>query len=270
MPKNVEKLSLHSFSFPELAPISREQVDFTVRRLQDCITKLVQGSRLPFVHHTLYGDVPQVYQDLLGVSAMYCRRPPASRQLVFCMLDKSLSRLMSSSSNQAFEELLLATQALIFYQIIRLFDAGIPQRINAERQLPILEKWTTRLQEMSIARQADLLPTKSTYENWVAIESARRTVLVSVMLQAIYCLLKNGSCSSVPFMAMLPVSTDSKLWSLDEDDWWQATSGVESELVTYREYVSKWNRGDSLQFDAYETILLVACKHNAARFSFTA
>jgi hypothetical protein len=161
---------------------------------------------------------------------------------------------------------LLGTQALIIYQIIRLFDdSSIRQRVNAERQLGVLDAWTTRLKNMVAACQDGLLPSKSTYEHWVAMESARRTVLVSVMLQAIYSLLKNGSCSSVPLMATLPVSLDGKLWGLSEDDWWQATSGAENELVTYREYVRKWSHGDPLQIDAYETIILVACKHNAAR-----
>jgi hypothetical protein len=197
---------------------------------------------------------------------MYCQKGPDNQQLVFSLLDRSISRLISNSSSCGFEELLLGTQALIFYQIIRLFDdSSIRQRVNAERQLGVLDAWTTRLKNMGAACQDGLLPSKSTYEHWVAMESARRTVVVSVMLQAIYSLLKNGSCSSVPLMATLPVSLDGKLWSLSEDDWWQATSGAQNELVTYREYVRKWTHGDPLQIDAYETIILEACKHNAAR-----
>lgn len=262
---------MSTFKFPELAPITREQVDFTVRQFQVCVKQLVQGHKLPFVHHNSYqGDVPHEYQDLLGVSAMYCQKTPDNQQLVFSLLDKSISRLISNSSGCTFEKHLLATQALIIYQIIRLFDGDVRQRRNAERQLVILESWTIRLQDMVAACQDGLLPQKSTYEHWVATESARRTVLLSVMLQAIYSLLKDGVCSSVPLMATLPVSLDGKLWSLSEDDWWQATSGAENELITYREYVNKWSHGDLLQIDAYETILLVACKHNAARLSFTA
>lgn len=259
---------MDSFNFPELAPISRYQVDFTVRRFQGCITQLIQDGKLPFIHHTSYRDeIPPVYQDLLGVSAMYCQKTPDNQRLVFSMLDKSLSRLTTSSNPVSFEQLLLATQALIFYQIIRLFDTDLRQRKNAERQLKILESWTTRLQKMSVDCHDNLLLNKSAYEHWVTLESARRTVLVSVMLQAIYSLLKDGVCSLVPLMSALPVSVDGRLWGMTEDEWWQASSGREDQdqLITYREYVCRWRDGDAVQIGEYETILLVACTHNAPR-----
>jgi hypothetical protein len=90
------------------------------------------------------------------------------------------------------------------------------------------------------------------------------------MLQAMYSLLKLGICSSVPMMSTLPVSVNGKLWTMSEEEWWADTSGAETDLVNYREYVSKWAHGDPLQIDEYETMLLVACKHNAQRLSLEA
>jgi hypothetical protein len=264
-----ENPPLDNFKFPELAPISREQVDFTVHQLQACIPQLVQGTKLPFIHHTAYRvEMPREYQDLLGVSAMYSRKDPANQQVVFSMLDRSVSRLISSSSSWAFEDMLLATQALTFYQIIRLFDGDVRQRANAERQLTILKAWTTRLREAVTLYESILDLKKTAYDRWVLIESARRTILVSALLQAIYSLLRDGMCSSVPMMATLPVSLDGKLWTKSEQEWWEETSGTATELVTYREYVIKWSQGHPLHIDAYETILLVACKHNAERLAF--
>lgn len=258
---------LDRFNFPELAPISTEQVDFTICQFKSCITQLVQSTPLPFIHLSSYQKtVPQEYQDLLGVSAMYLQKNAENQQTIFAMLDRSISRLLSGASSWTLEELLLATQALVIYQIIRLFDGDIRQRANAERHLLVLDAWTNRLQEEANSIRTCLL-VKPTYERWVIIESARRTVLVSVMLQAIYSLIKDGVCDSVPMMATLPVSLDGRLWKMSEDEWWRTTSGKEVESVTYREYVSKWSHGDPLRIDAYETILLVACKHNAKRVS---
>lgn len=259
---------LDRFKFPELAPISTEQVDFTICQFKTCITQLVHSTPLPFIHPSSYQTtVPQEYQDLLGVSAMYLQKNAENQQTIFAMLDRSVSRLLLGASSWTVEELLLATQALVVYQIIRLFDGDVRQRANAERHLLVLHAWTNRLREETNSAGPCLL-VKPTYERWVMIESARRTVLISVMLQAIYSLTKDGVCDSVPMMATLPVSLDGRLWKMSEDEWWSATSGNEIEPVTYREYVSKWAHGDPLRIEAYETILLVACKHNAKRISY--
>ena len=198
---------------------------------------------LPFVHHTSYrGDLPQVYQDLLGVSAMYCQRTSASKQLVFTLLDKSLPNLFRAHPTWPLRNSCLPHKLLRF---IRSFDCSMTIYVSASTPRGSFQ--SSKIVPLDFKRYLLLIRlvfcrNKSTYDHWIAIESARRTVLVSVMLQAIYALLNNGACSTVPFMATLPVSTNSRLWGLTEDDWWQATSGAETELVTYREYVSKWKQ----------------------------
>ncbi|KAI1629912.1 hypothetical protein EDD37DRAFT_75124 [Exophiala viscosa] len=257
--------------FPELAPITKDQVDFCTTQFQSCIAQLVQGVNLPFIHHTSYKDtVPCLYQDLVGVSAMYCQRTPENLPVVFAILDDNISRLIAKSSSWGPEELLLGTQALIVYQIIRLFDGDIRQRANAERQSVLLETWTSQLQAALNTFQNTFQLESPTHRWWVLLESARRTLLVSVMLQALYSLLRDGICTSVPYMATLPVSLDGALWGMSTEDWHKTALGAEGDPVTYREFVAKWVDGAPLQIEAYETILLVACKHNAQRMSFKA
>ncbi|OQV08725.1 hypothetical protein CLAIMM_12951 [Cladophialophora immunda] len=202
---------------------------------------------------------------------MYCQRTPRNQRAVFSMLDNSVSRLASQASSWSVDELLLATQALIFYEIIRLFDAEVGQRDAGERQLAILSAWTKRLQEATTACQEGILHRKSPYLRWVTLESARRTVLISIMVHSVYSLVKDGVCNTVPLMARMPVSLDANLWHMSEQEWCEATSGVEDKLMTYHEYVTKWSHGKLLQdYGAYETILLVACKHNAGRIAAAA
>ncbi len=105
----------------------------------------------------------------------------------------------------------------------------------------------------------------SLYQRWVFVESARRTILMSVMVQAMYSVLKDGVCTCVPRIEKLPISANGALWNMSEEDWWQTTLGFGGDLLTYREFVDKWNAGPTFQKDAYETILLAACKHNLKR-----
>ena len=64
------------------------------------------------------------------------------------MLDcKLVALVQASASFYRVEDNLLVLQALILYQIIRLFDGDVRQRANAERHLELLDSWTLRLQQ---------------------------------------------------------------------------------------------------------------------------
>ena len=267
---NIELLPLDSLRFPELTTLSPDQVDFCISQFRDCVPQLVRQNSTPFIHPLSYQNAPpSIYQDLLGVSALYCQKSPQNQAVVFTILDARISTLVESSTSSAWsiEDYLVGVQALIVYQIIRLFDGDIRQQANAERHFTMLETWTSQLRLASNNFHLDFGSNKSLYQVWILIESARRTVMMSVMVQAMYSLLKHGVCSSVPLMATLPISINGALWNMSEGDWWQTTLGYGSDLLTYQEFVDNWNGGDTSQTDAFETILLVACKHNLKRSS---
>ncbi|MCJ1303252.1 hypothetical protein MMC08_006060 [Hypocenomyce scalaris] len=268
---NIEMSPFDSFRFPELTTLTAEQVDFCIGQFKACVPQLVQQNRSPFIHPLSYQhQPPNIYQDLLGVSAMYCQKVPQNQAVVSAMLDGRISSLVvasNSSSAWSIEDYLVGVQALIVYQIIRLFDGDIRQRANAERHFTMLEAWTGRLHSASNIFYNDFSSDKSLYQRWVFIESARRTVIMSVMVQAMYSHIKDGVCSSVPLLATLPMSVNGALWNMSEEDWWQSTLGFGSDLLTYQEFVDQWSGGATFQTDAFETILLVACKHHSKRQS---
>jgi hypothetical protein len=144
---NIDLSPLDSFPFPELTAISQDQVDFCIRQFKACV-QLVQQNRSPFIHPSSYQYTSStVYQDLLCVSAMYCLKSPRNQAVVLQMLDHKVSSLIlsSNSSSWLIQDYLAGVQALLFYQIIRLFDRDIRQWANAERHFATLEAWTMQL-----------------------------------------------------------------------------------------------------------------------------
>jgi hypothetical protein len=263
---NSDLLPFNSFPFPERTTIRQEQIDFCISQFKAFIPQLVQQNRSPFIHPDSYQRVPPVaYQDLLGVSAMYCHKSPQNQIVIFSMLDSRISSLMQSSkSSWSAKDYLVGLQALIIYQIIRLFDGDVRQRANAERDMGILDAWTCQLHLTENICYNDGF-SESPYRHWVFLESIRRTVTMSIMVQAMYSLTKDGFCTSVPLMATLPVSVDGALWDAPEETWWQSTLGFGGDLSTYQDFVNRWNGGQALYTDIYESILLGACRHNLRR-----
>jgi hypothetical protein len=266
-PTNFDLYHINSFPFPERTTIRQEQIDFCISQFKAFIPQLVQQNRSPFIHRDSYQRMPPtVYQDLLGISAMYCQKSFQNQSIIFSMLDSRISSLIESSKSSSWSTkgYLVGVQALIIYQIIRLFDGDVRQRANAERHLGILEAWTFQLHSTNNICYNDY-DTESPYQRWVFVESTRRTVTMSIMVQAMYSLLKDGFCTSVPLMGTLPVSTDGALWEASEENWWQTTLGFGADLSTYQDFIIQWNRGLALYTDTYETILLVACGHSLRR-----
>ncbi|KAH7336030.1 hypothetical protein BKA65DRAFT_26792 [Rhexocercosporidium sp. MPI-PUGE-AT-0058] len=255
--------AVSSFPFPERMVIATEQMQFCISQFKKLVPDLVQMNKSPFIHHNSYQSLPPVaYQDLLGISAMYCQKSPQNVAMIFSMLDSRVTSLIESSKYSLWSarEYLVGVQALTMYQIIRLFDGDIRQRASAERQLGICELWTFQL-SLASNNCSTGLGIENAYQTWLFAESARRTVLMSVMVQAMYSQIRDGFCTAVPLLATLPLSLNGALWNASEEVWWQSTLGFGGELVTYGDFSTKWD-GSIQHTDTFETILLAACRHN--------
>jgi hypothetical protein len=264
---DIDLFPMSSFPFPERTTLRQDQIDFCVSRFKAFIPQLVRQNRSPFVHPDSYKHTPPViYQDLLGISAMYCQKSPQNQTILFSILDSRIASLVefSKSSSWSITDYLLGVQVLIMYQIIRLFDGDARQQANGERHLGLLETWTLQL-HLTTNTFDNYCQNKSSYQGWIFAESARRTVLISSLVHAMYSLLKDGVCNSVPMMAKFPVSIDGTLWNTSEEFWGQTTVGFEGGLSTYGDFVTQWNDGQAVYTDIYETILLGACRHNLRR-----
>ncbi|KAH7309240.1 hypothetical protein BKA65DRAFT_170434 [Rhexocercosporidium sp. MPI-PUGE-AT-0058] len=241
-----------SFPFPHLVAADPFQVDYCISELQRSVETLVLEGRTPFIHPDLYSEaMPEVYQDLIGICSFYMQRAPQNYSVVFRMMDARLKKLGESAKSVVqLAEWLLHVQALIMYQIIRLFDGNIIQRGNAEIDMKVLDAWTERLQaEFSEADLAHVEPTR----NWIMMESIRRTVMVSWLLRGIYKAVIEGVCDIVPVLTRLLVSENAEAWD--------GTSPVveNQNLITYPDYVERWNIGKITTVNLYEMLLLRAC-----------
>lgn len=229
-----------SFPFPHLAVIDQHQIDYLVFELRRCVVSLVVEGQTPFLHPDLYHDtLPDTYQDLLSICSLYNQMN--SSVIVFRMLFVKLRKLISSSRKiTRVEDWLLAVQTLIMYQIIRVFDGDVKQQESAEDDFDLLGDWSHRLQEAS-----------SEGGSWLLMESIRRTLLVSIIFRCLHKLMKHGLSELVPEMSLLPVSENISGWE----------KGEGGSLVTYASFVEDWNQGKVTSVDAYEMLLLKACRH---------
>lgn len=249
-----------SYPFPELGFMSNPQIDYCVSQLKNWVSSFVLENQTPFIHHLSYQDEkPLVYQDVLSICSLYMHQTPKNRSMVFQILDFKLASLIQQSSMWISpEDSLIGLQALILYQIIRIFDGDVRQRANAERNFVIMDAWTVQLHQNYF--DAEQRSSHEPYKNWILLESIRRTIMVSVILRDLFTAMKDGVCELIPLMTNLPVSSMGKLWNTADQECWEGSSDSES-LITYGEFVNSWNSGAFTDVEEYEKMLLVACRH---------
>lgn len=109
--------------------------------------------------------------------------------IIFRSIDARISELLSLPTPANLFDCLAHAQALLLYQIIRLFDGDIAARSSGEQLIPSLEN--AGLQLLTYVRFDDHLsskpdlpfypiqPIKDIWEDWILQESARRTALVT-------------------------------------------------------------------------------------------
>lgn len=214
--------------------IYQERIIHTVRRIKAYPSLLVSEGSTPFIHTKLYsGYMPPVMQDVLGVCALYGQKTERNEALVFQAVSHKAAQLTAEYTVYGLSAIqqLAYLQALILYQIIRLFDGDIRQRADAERADKILNEWTQqikpRMERINSATENDqVLPALSTtadsWRNWIYAESLRRTVLVSFSVQGLYCFLKNGWDDSHHEIQRLSFYAQRALWDAPSEHYWQS------------------------------------------------
>lgn len=218
--------------------IYQERIVYTVKQIKSYPGLLIRRGQTPFIHSSLWRDtLPRAIQDVLGACALYGEKGPTNQPLVFGVISAAADRLIDDYPRVGITamEQLAAVQALVLYQIIRLFDGDIRQRADAERANPTLQDWTCQLQDR-IQRTEDPSPSvdstsptppatsvvMDSWRNWVFAESLRRTVIVSHTLQALFSFLKNGWQREYREFRKLSFFAQKALWAAPSEYYWQS------------------------------------------------
>ncbi|TEY73293.1 hypothetical protein BOTCAL_0080g00210 [Botryotinia calthae] len=289
-----------SLQYPPRNTLSSAQITYISTQLKSFVSTFALHSHNSFIHplssYNLAKPLPTPYTDALSICALHTLGSPH----IFSILESKLSDLISSSERDYWDssQWLIAVQVLNLYQIIRLWSSNERQKINAERHIPLLMQWTNQLQIEYIgllAQDIDTrLPTDTTNskdsklqdyaERWVLLESVRRAVMISIVIQCLYGGIKDGYIGGLlPVLFHLPVSAGAgQSWEIlgrkvlgeqreqreledQSDDYINVEFG---EIYAYKYWSEGWTSGivggGEREQEIYERMLLVACPKTGA------
>ncbi|KAK6611961.1 transcription factor cys6 protein [Botrytis cinerea] len=259
-------------SDPGLLP----RVNFMAKRLAMIPRAFAQHGHTIFIHRMQFQQNPSVaLYDAMSACALYHMRGAMNEAFVFGNLELKCQQLISSiNANISFvtkTELLAALQALLLYQMIRLFDGDIRLRAHAEFDEPNATSWAAQLNNMIChdhqnmvfdpnSTEMSIVTTgiDSNWNSWLVNESIRRTVLVTFMLNGVYNFLKLGYYT--PTKSPQCFTAQAALWGAQSaHDWIRAqetTARLEIWVAHWDEMIANVKPADLEEFGVLVMMML--------------
>ena len=239
------------------------QVQYVTRALRSFVSSMAYTGSTPFLHQSLWQRYqPESYQDCVSISALYLCKTSVNSSLIINSINSKIARLKAASGSWGLLEHLAAVQALIVYQIIRLFDPSLNEQMQAQEHNILLETWAAHLWKRFFNEPTFL---GNCYETWVFNESLRRTIMISVFVRCAWSVYtRDGLADQVPVLARIPFTKDLQAWKTDPEEW---NSGIlpelleEDGLTVYMDFTNKWTHEKEVEaLDPFGKLLLAACR----------
>lgn len=256
------ELASHRLSSPCLI-IEIELMDilYMIDKIRTYPLMSIEQGGNPFIHPRLYQKFHKPYPlaliDRLCFENVDQLRPGSNGHADF-LAEGIHSVLADQSRVTSFLECLAFVQALLTIQILTILSSSLSaeQRKAAEERQTVLAFWSQKLWSMAPAELPQhLLPCDA----YILAESVRRTLLVAYALQALYTVITCGAFNHTVFGSALPFDANVELWEADchQGQCKHATDTID--LISYRQYVERFDSGSIRRLSQFEKILLVAC-----------
>lgn len=158
-------------------------------------------------------------------------------------------------------------QAIIIYQMMRLFGGGLEQHLIVEQQRGLVTTWALQLLRRSQAEidgdgdhLSDEVGSVDCWHSWIVAESIRRTVIIVYMFYGMYSLATHGFCAEIPTLSKLPVSTAPASWHSEAAYMARNRSGGAQQTLTYEEFTQAWAVSRSRRLDLFDKFLVIPCQ----------
>ncbi|USP82646.1 hypothetical protein yc1106_09920 [Curvularia clavata] len=251
---------------PVVVPIllNEKQSTAVIEGLCSLVTTMACSGAMPFLHPKLYPeyDQPAAYQDCVAISALYMMRNANNANILINSINAKIAALVKESKSWSLMQHLAAVQALVVYQIIRLFDPTLSAQEQAVKQNVLLERWATSLFHRS---SYDMPSLAGPRERWVFAESLRRTLFMSVFTRCGWTVFSTGGLASqVHVLASMPVTKDTKRWIQEGEEEQCRDESMHSQdqgLVTYFDFALDWSDTKLIdELDSFGKLILAPCR----------
>lgn len=235
-----------------------------VQRLQHWLVQWIHDGHCPFIHRQLYADgfFPSSMQDAFSAISIHQSCNSSNQDLIARIIqDRADSLIKNAGIEEGSGNLMSITvpvldtsqhlarvQALLIYQILRLFDKGVWQQTRAEEAMPTLLSWCQQMWDSATLDSittsppaTDFLVKDTNQQNdvgngdpapriwrlWILSESIRRTWFTVMATISAYRTMKDGWCECA---GGIMFTARRSLWLASSSSQWTTICRTEDPL----------------------------------------
>ncbi|KAF2739639.1 hypothetical protein EJ04DRAFT_508518 [Polyplosphaeria fusca] len=263
-PQNNEPDYLAEAVRPIRTSLARAETEAAVQRFRSWPDKWLKEGKAPFIHAHLYSTtMPKPLQDAYAACAIYSTKTRENEHIAFTVIESQANELLRAPNHSSWTplDLLSACQALLIFQLIRLFDGDIRQRALAEQAEPVLEAWTEQLKSRTESEQRFTTITAPSWRSWIFAESVRRTVTMSVFLSGIYSLVKLGFCTVGENVSANCFTAQRELWeTASPAEFDRARQTCKPYWVQRMDFGEIMLEGSGVELDDFGMVMMITYK----------
>lgn len=180
----------------------RTRVGYIVDFITNMYREFARTRSLPFVHPRLYGShLPRTMMAAFSAATAYLTRTRENRAWVYKLIADVAREIHREGEKAGLTpvEKIARVQALVILDSIRVFDGDVALRAASEREMPQFLTWMNQLKELTgemeggVSPQAGMTRERppASWEAWVLLESARRTVMMALSFVCLSYILKS-------------------------------------------------------------------------------
>ncbi|KAJ4988906.1 transcription factor cys6 protein [Stagonosporopsis vannaccii] len=213
------------------------RVEYCAGRLSLLPSLFATTGQTMFIHHQTFQAMHSTtLQQAMSACALYTMRTPASKPLVHQVIQHNVQDLLATTNPTTTrnQDLLAALQALLLYQLMRLFDGDIRLRASAEADEATTVLWASELRTRVCAHYLPQNPVARFSDDtkdwavWLFSESIRRTVVTTFLVRGVYNYLK--TCTDSPTVVGVYFTVQEGLWNAQSEAGWNRAKHDKMEL----------------------------------------
>ncbi|KAF2020723.1 hypothetical protein BU24DRAFT_469487 [Aaosphaeria arxii CBS 175.79] len=244
--------------------LPRTETEAAVHQFKLWPCKWLSDGKAPFIHPRVYSTtMPKPLQEAYAACAIYSTMTTQNAFVGFTVIESKANELLRSADEAAWTplDLLAAVQALLIFQLIRLFDGDIRQRALAEKAESVLQAWTGQLQACTVEERDFTSDTAPSWRSWVFAESARRTVIMSMFLSGLYSLVKNGYCGMGDKINVNSFTAQRRLWDASSAlEWERMRQAYNPYFIQRMNFEDFLREGSGSELDDFGLVMITTYK----------
>ncbi|PMB72772.1 hypothetical protein BM221_000189 [Beauveria bassiana] len=253
----------------------RSWMGYTLAALKSMHDTFARTQALPFLHPRLWATrLPKPILDVFAAATAYAHRSPHNRAWIMKLLsDTAISVHRDGEGADSPRDKLARVQALVILDSMRVFDGDVGLRAAAEREAHVLGAWIGELQQVVEALEAEAAaaaaaatvdlyvpsrerPPKS-WDAWILLESARRTLMFSCAFVCINKLLKNIDVGQAMWQN-LRFTASKHLWEAPSSvEFFRAWRDKPQYYIRDFEFKDFWSYARADDMDEFTKIMLM-------------